>query len=236
MADTFRLARSTFIQAPPKTVHALVNDFHNWGQWSPWAKMDAGSLQNTYEGSTSGVGAAYGWVGPKTGTGRMQILSSTPEAISIQLDFIKPMKANNKADFTFTPEGEGTRVDWVMTGPLSLFMKIMGLFFSTEKMVGPQFEEGLANMKAVAEAAAPKPSPAAPKPAAPAKPKAAAAPKAAAKPAAPKAKAASKAPAAKAKPVAVKAAAKPASKPAAAKKPAAKAKPASKSKAPAAKT
>lgn len=109
MADTFRLARSAFIKAPPQTVHALVNDFHNWGDWSPWAKMDAGHLDQTFEGAVSGVGAGYTWTGPKTGVGRMEILVSTPAHIGIQLDFIKPMRRSNKADFTFTPEGEGTK-------------------------------------------------------------------------------------------------------------------------------
>lgn len=74
MAYTFRLARSGFIKAPPATVHALVNDFHQWGAWSPWAKMDAGFLTESFEGPTAGEGAAYSWIGPKTGTGRMEIL------------------------------------------------------------------------------------------------------------------------------------------------------------------
>lgn len=251
MADTFRLARSAFIKAPPATVHALVNDFHQWEQWSPWVKMDAGHLNQTYEGPPSGVGAGYTWSGPKTGKGRMEILTSTPAHIGVSLDFIAPMRRSNKADFTFTPEDGGTKVEWAMTGPMGLFDKIMQIFFSMEKMVGPSFEQGLAGIKTLAESAAPKsapapqpkpapaaaaPKPVAPKatpakpvvPKAPAKPKAAAAPKAAAKSAAaPKPQAVAKPTPPKAKPTikatAVKA--KPvAAKPAA--KPAAKAAPA----------
>ncbi len=215
MADTFRLARSTIISAPPATIHALVNDFHQWELWSPWVKMDAGHLSQTYEGPTSGVGAGYTWSGPKTGKGRMEILTSTPAHIGISLDFIAPMKRSNKADFTFTPHADGTHVEWSMTGPMGLFDKIMQIFISTEKMVGPSFEQGLAGIKTLAETAAPKaaPTPAAkPKAAAvkaPAKPKPAAAPKTAAKPAAAKVKPAPKAPAAKSKPAPV---AKPAAK------------------------
>ncbi len=227
MADTFRLVRSTVIQAPPATIHALVNDFHQWELWSPWVKMDAGHLSQTYEGPSSGVGAGYTWAGPKTGKGRMEILTSTPAHIGISLDFIAPMKRSNKADFTFTPHADGTHVEWAMTGPMGLFDKIMSIFFNTEKMVGPSFEQGLASIKSLAEAAAPEAAaqptpapvaapkaPAAPKAAvakAPTKPKAPVAPKAAAKPVAAKAKPAAKAPAAKAKPAPVaKAAAKPA--------------------------
>lgn len=229
MADSFRLARSTVIKAPPATVHALVNDFHQWELWSPWVKLDAGQLSQTYEGPSSGVGAGYTWTGPKTGKGRMEILTSTPAHIGIALDFVAPMKRSNKADFTFTPHSDGTHVEWAMTGPMGLFDKIMQIFFNMEKMVGPSFEQGLAAIKSLAEAAAPKSEPTpAPKPAPAAtapepapKPKAAAAPKPAAKPkAAPKTKAV-------AKPAAVAAAAKPAAakpKAAPAKAPAAKAK------------
>lgn len=249
MADTFRLTRSTFIKAPPAIVHALVNDFHQWEQWSPWVKMDAGQLSQTYDGPSSGVGAGYAWTGPKTGKGRMEILASTPAHIGIALDFISPMKRNNKADFTFTPEADGTKVEWAMTGPMGLFDKIMQMFFSMEKMVGPSFEQGLAGIKALAEAAAPK-AESAPKPAAapvavavpkasvtpktPAKPKVPAPPKAAAKPAAPKVKPAAKPSAVKAAPVAKAAPAKTAPVKAVAAKAAPKAKPAA-TKAPAVK-
>jgi hypothetical protein len=252
MADTFRLARSTVIKASPATIHALVNDFHQWEQWSPWVKMDAGRLSQTYEGPSSGVGAGYTWAGPKTGKGRMEILTSTPAHIGIALDFVAPMKRSNKADFTFTPHADGTHVEWSMTGPMGLFDKIMQIFFSMEKMVGPSFEQGLAGIKSLAETAAPKvaPAPKAVTAKAAAKPKAPAAPKASAKIATPKVKPAAKAaPAktapvktapAKAKPAAkgpvVKAAAAPKPKAAVAKKPAVKAKPAAKPKAPAKKS
>jgi hypothetical protein len=251
MADTFRLARSTVIKASPATIHALVNDFHQWEQWSPWVKMDAGRLSQTYEGPSSGVGAGYTWAGPKTGKGRMEILTSTPAHIGIALDFVAPMKRSNKADFTFTPHADGTHVEWSMTGPMGLFDKIRQIFFSMEKMVGPSFEQGLAGIKSLAETAAPKAVTAK----AAAKPKAPAAPKASAKIATPKVKPAAKAPAAKAAPAktapvktapakakpaakgpVVKAAAAPKPKAAVAKKPAAKAKPAAKPKAPAKKS
>jgi len=241
MADSFRLARSTVIQAPPATVHALVNDFHQWALWSPWAKLDAGHLSQTFEGPSSGVGAGYTWTGPKTGKGRMEILTSTPAHIGIALDFVAPMKRSNKADFTFTPHSDGTHVEWAMTGPMGLFDKIMQLFFNMEKMVGPSFEQGLAGIKSLAEAAEPAPAPApAPKPTpTPTPTPTAATPQTAAKPkAAPKPKAGTKpaaaAPAAE-KPVVAKPKAAPA-KPAVAKAKAVPAKAVAKPKAAAAKS
>src|SRR5262249_50032863 len=100
-----------------------------------------------------GLGAVYAWEGKKAGSGRMEILTAEAgRRIVIKLDFIKPFAAHNTAEFTFTPDGQGTKVTWAMTGPVTLMSKLMGLFFSTEKFLGPQFEEGLANMKREAEA------------------------------------------------------------------------------------
>lgn len=151
--DTFRVERSTIIDAPPEAVFPQVDDFHRWVDWSPFERMDA-AMEKTYEGPPHGKGAAYGWVGRKAGSGRMEILTSEPSSrIVIRLDFTKPMVAHNTAEFTFERQGAGTKVTWAMYGPLTLMAKVMHVFFSMEKMVGPQFEEGLANLKRVAESA-----------------------------------------------------------------------------------
>lgn len=150
--DTFRLERSTEIAAPPATVYALIADFRRWAAWSPWEKMDT-ELKQTYGGPDQGVGATYGWEGEKTGVGLMEILKAVPgERVEIKLDFIKPFEAHNIAEFTLSPTASGgTKVVWAMHGPQPLMSKLMSLVFSTEKMVGPQFEQGLADMKATAE-------------------------------------------------------------------------------------
>ena len=149
--ETFRIERSTVIDAPPQAAFALVDDFHRWTAWSPWEKLDA-DLKRAYSGAASGVGAVYAWEGKKSGSGRMEIVTAEPASrIVIKLDFIKPFAAHNTAEFTFAREGKRTRVTWAMSGPVTLMSKIMGIFFSTEKFVGPQFEDGLANMKRVVQ-------------------------------------------------------------------------------------
>ena len=149
--DSFRLERSISIKAPPEKVFALINDFHNWTQWSPWEQMDA-DLQRTYSGAASGLGSVYGWEGKKTGVGRMEIMtSSVPTLIKIKLDFFKPFEAHNTAEFTLEAKGDTTNVTWAMYGPSPYISKLMGVFFSMDKMVGKDFETGLANMKAAAE-------------------------------------------------------------------------------------
>lgn len=148
----FRIERSAAMAAPPSAAFALVNDFHEWRAWSPWENVDP-NLQRTYEGPTAGVGASYAWKGiGKAGQGRMTITESRPtEHIQIRLEFLKPFKATNTVEFAFQPEGAGTRVAWSMSGTRGFVFKAFGLLMSMEKMVGPDFEKGLAAMKGAAE-------------------------------------------------------------------------------------
>jgi len=150
--DTFRIERQTRINASPEAVYPFIEDFHRWTVWSPWEKLDA-DLSREYSGAAKGVGARYAWAGKKAGAGSMEINSaSAPGRIGIRLDFLKPMKATNAVTFTIMPEGNGSRVTWVMEGTRPFFMKLMGMIFNMDKMVGGDFEKGLAALKAAAEA------------------------------------------------------------------------------------
>lgn len=148
----FRLARSATMNAPAGAVFAQVNDFHNWRAWSPWERLDP-ELKRTYEGAPAGVGAAYSWVGnKKVGAGRMTITESRAnELIRIKLEFFKPFKAINVTEFVFQPVAQQTSVTWSMTGTFNVISKIFCVFMNMDKMVGKNFEEGLANMKSVVE-------------------------------------------------------------------------------------
>lgn len=150
----FRLTRSTKISAPAAAVFAQVNDFHKWVDWSPWEKIDP-ELRRTYEGAPFGTGASYAWVGNKqVGEGRMTLMESRPnELIRIKLEFLKPFACTNDVEFTFKFEGTQTTVTWSMSGKNNFMAKAFGLVMSMEKMVGGDFERGLAQMKCVAESA-----------------------------------------------------------------------------------
>jgi hypothetical protein len=149
----FRIRRTASISAPPPVVFAQVNDFHKWEGWSPWAKMDPTCI-NTFEGAPAGTGAGFSWLGnSKVGQGRMTITESKPsDLIRIDLAFVKPFVANNIAEFTFKPQGDQTVVQWDMTGKRNFFFKAMCMFMNMDKMVGGEFEKGLADMKTIAEA------------------------------------------------------------------------------------
>jgi len=146
----FSVTRSGTIAAPPATVFALVNDFHNWEKWSPWSKMDP-TAKLTFNGAAAGAGAQYAWVGnAKVGAGRMEITESrAAERIRITLEFSKPMAATNLTEFTFKPAGNQTAVTWTMSGKNNFIGKAMHLLINCDKMIGGNFEEGLANMNAV---------------------------------------------------------------------------------------
>ena len=150
--DSFRIERSTTIKAPSEKVFALINDYKQWEAWSPWEKIDP-ALKRTYSGAASGVGAIYEWSGNKDiGQGRMEIVESTPSTkVSLKLDFITPFEAHNMVDFTLAQQGDTTTITQAMYGPSPYMSKLMTIFFSMEKMVGGKYEEGLANIKAIAE-------------------------------------------------------------------------------------
>lgn len=148
----FRVTRSAMIAAQPAAVFAQVNDLHNWKAWSPWAKLDP-NAQESFEGPAWGIGAIMRWSGNKqVGAGSMTITESVPdERVRFKLEFVKPFKGTNTAEFTFTPQGDQTAVTWTMEGHKTFITKAIGLFMNCEKIAGSQFEKGLAQMKAVVE-------------------------------------------------------------------------------------
>ncbi len=150
--NTFSLVRSAQVRAPADRVFAQLNDFKNWGNWSPWDKMDP-NLKRTYSGAASGKGSKYSWIGnKKVGEGAMEITRSTPySSVQLDLNFLKPFKASNVTEFTLTPSAGGTLVKWEMRGPLNLMMKLMHMFMDMDGMVGKDFEKGLASLKTTVE-------------------------------------------------------------------------------------
>lgn len=157
--DTFRVERQTTIQAPPDKIYAYLQDFHKWSEWSPWEQLDP-AMKRTFSGTASGKGAVYAWEGNgKAGAGRMEILDAPqPVKLVIQLDFIKPFEGHNTAEFTLKAQGgssggaaQTTQVNWVMHGPTPFVSKLMGVFFNMDKLIGTDFETGLANLKQISE-------------------------------------------------------------------------------------
>ena len=150
--DNFRIERSVRIQAPPERVFALVSNLEQFNRWNPWQKKDP-AIQGQYGASVSGPGASYAWVSDQVGSGSMTILeSSAPGRLTMRLDFIKPFEAHSMAEFSITADGDASRVTWVMHGPSNFVSKLMQVVSSMDKMVGPDFESGLAGLKALAEA------------------------------------------------------------------------------------
>lgn len=150
--DSFRVERATTIKAAPEKVFPLIDDLNRWAAWSPWEKKDP-AMKRTFGPTTSGKGALYAWDGNKdVGQGSMQIIESVPPSrIVIKLDFLKPFETHNQVEFSLEPQGDGTSVRWAMQGPVPYFAKIIHIFFDMDKMVGSDFEAGLADLKSIAE-------------------------------------------------------------------------------------
>ena len=148
--DTF-VQRSVAIKASPETVYPLISDWHNFLVWSPFEKDPA--MKRAFKGAASGKGAIYEWHGNnKVGAGRIEIKEAiAPSRLVMQLDMIRPMKAQNTVEFTLAAKSGTTDVTWAMNGRVPFLGKLMSLVMNCDKMVGSQFEEGLAKLKGVAE-------------------------------------------------------------------------------------
>lgn len=158
MADSYAVERTQTIAAAPQEVFAKVVDLREWDHWSPWAEMDP-NMEKQYRGEPGSVGAGYHWVGNrKVGEGDMTITDVDPVdatdadgRVVIDLRFIKPFKSESVTEVVVAPAGDGTQVTWRMTGQHTRMSKIMGIFKSMDKMVGPDFEKGLAKLKRISE-------------------------------------------------------------------------------------
>ncbi len=152
---TFSVQRAPTVKAPPENIFPLISDFHQWGSWSPYEHKDP-AMKRSYSGAASGKGAIYAWEGNRNvGSGRMEILDAqAPSKIVIKLDFFTPFEGHNTAEFTMLPQGGSSRttnVTWLMHGPAPLMSKLMQVFINIDRMIGRDFEVGLANLKRVAE-------------------------------------------------------------------------------------
>jgi hypothetical protein len=149
--DSFRVQRSAAIAAPAAKIFPLIDDLHAHHAWSPFEKDPA--MKRTHSGAQSGRGAVYEWEGNRqVGKGRIAITDSTPSKITMALDMFAPFKAHNTVEFTLEPQGAGaTNVTWAMHGSQPYMAKLVSTFVNCDKMVGSQFEEGLAKLRAIAE-------------------------------------------------------------------------------------
>jgi carbon monoxide dehydrogenase subunit G len=151
-ADTFRVERSARIEAPPERIFGLIDDLQRFNTWNPYEKKDP-TAKGHYGTTTGGPGAWYSWDGEKIGAGRMEIVdTAVPSQVTMKLDFYKPFEAHNMVEFTMRPDGDATRVTWSMHGPAPFVTKLMQVFSIMDRMVGKDFEDGLNNLKTLAEA------------------------------------------------------------------------------------
>jgi hypothetical protein len=150
--EEYEISRKLPMNVSPMVVFEEVNDLHRWQNWSPWEKIDP-DMKKSYTGASSGVGASYAWAGNgQVGEGRMTIIESHPgRLVRLKLEFLKPFKDTVNAELSFEPKGDETIVRWNMYGKRNFMGKAIGLVMNCDKIMGPQFEQGLADLKTVAE-------------------------------------------------------------------------------------
>jgi len=150
--DTFRVTRSLDISAPPEKIYPILTDFRRSPEWSPYEKLDP-DMKRNHSGAATGKGAVYAWDGDSNaGAGRMEIVEAAPgQSVTLKLDFVRPFEASNVVEYRLQPKGSATQVSWDMHGPMPFISKVMCVFVDLDKMIGKDFETGLANLKTLAE-------------------------------------------------------------------------------------
>jgi len=150
--DSFRVERSTAINAPPEKIFPYIERLTRWAEWSPYEGRDP-AMKRAHSGAASGKGAVYEWDGnDQVGKGRMEIVDSTPpHKVVIKLDFLKPFEGHNTAELTVQPKGGQTIVTWAMYGPSTFMTKLVGTFMDMDEMIGRDFAAGLAKLKTIVE-------------------------------------------------------------------------------------
>ena len=148
--DSFRVARSVTVQAPAARLHGMIDDLHRFNTWNPFVRNDP-KVQGEYSGPPAGPGAAYSFEGGKSGAGSLRILASGPDRVAMELHMREPMEGRNSVQFTLAPRGDATEVTWAMEGPTPYISKLIGVFVDMDRMIGSEFENGLADLKQRAE-------------------------------------------------------------------------------------
>lgn len=150
--DSFRVSRSLDIAASPERIYEVLSDLRRSPEWSPYEQLDP-DMKRTHSGAEKGKGAVYEWDGDgNAGAGRMEIVEADPgRFVQLRLDFKRPFEATNMVDYKLEQNGSATRVSWDMHGPMPLISKVICVFVDFDKMIGKDFEAGLANLKTLAE-------------------------------------------------------------------------------------
>ena len=151
----YKIERSIVISAPAEIVFHYVNNVREANKWNPWLELDPKASVG-YEGPPAGAGAISTWKGDSNvGAGKLEITESRPnEYIKTKLDFFEPMANTAEGEYILKTEGQETTVTWTMFGKNTFVGRMMCVFMNMDKMVGGQFEKGLANLKKMAEQAA----------------------------------------------------------------------------------
>lgn len=152
--SSFSIKRSVTIAAPAPAIFPRLNDLHQVHEWAPWKDKDP-NCSYTFEGPPAGIGASQSWTGNNdVGAGKQTIIESRAnEVVRMKLEFYKPFEGLCESTLALAPDGSGTRVTWKMTGANNFIGKVFCLFMNQDKMIGNEFEKGLATLKRLTEAA-----------------------------------------------------------------------------------
>lgn len=150
LPSSFRVERAVDMAAAPERIYPLIADPREWKRWSVWNRRDP-AMTMGYAGAASGAGARWMWKSASEGNGAMEFTNAVPnERIDYALAF-PDMGMQSSGQLRLERVGNGTRVTWTNEGDIGSnpVYRYFGLFM--DRLVGPDFEGGLNNLKALVE-------------------------------------------------------------------------------------
>ena len=144
--SNYRVERSQVMYAKSKRIYDTINNLRTWPEWTAWTVGKDPTLQVTFEGPEEGVGAIYKWEGEKFKAGMLTITQSDRRTgISYDLN-MENGKYLSTGGIKLDEAGDSVVVTWYNEGDMgnNPIHRYFGLLM--DRMVGPDFEEGLRNL------------------------------------------------------------------------------------------
>lgn len=152
LPSRYRVERSLVMQAKAEAVYAQVSVLKKWPDWTAWTVAKYPDMKCSFAGPESGVGASYSWEGKSSGVGSLKVTrADAGKRLDYDMDFENGKYLSTGA-IVIEPENGAVKVTWFNEGNLGWnpVSRYFGLLM--DRMMGPDFEEGLRKLQQRVEA------------------------------------------------------------------------------------
>ena len=146
-----KVERQIKISRSKSLIQKRLCDFYYFhDKWSPWTEKDPAMI-TSFKGNAGEAGHLYTWSGNKeVNEGEMELLAIKEDSVLLRINFDK--RQDSKLYFILKESDAETEVTWGLLMDIGFFGRAPMLFINMDKMIGPDFEKGLSNLKGYLEA------------------------------------------------------------------------------------